>query len=488
MILTKNSLRYRTGILSTLLLMLPLLGACSEVKRIYEERTMSVYESETFNWGVQVGLSSMIITKGEEADNYLKDAQGQLLRRWFGYSNDLWGGGTPMGGVEEDNRLPKYLGVKYYEVVENKFYKLTDAVLPQQRIYDLFRQKKVEDFSGKVKPKYNQIKISILPKGLVWVFVDGLADVREVGLYQAKELFGMTVAQFNQFEGINGQKLGISLTEQDWGRNEQIAYYRPELITKLQSGWAPNSEYYLNTARIRYPYQFSLSGNGRLTEFRATYGNFERSTVLPFSIEEEQKRLKAVPSSMKLYFNDKAGIRHAIRVNLYEKNTFWGEPDLSAIQKTFAKFFPNRKADDWLNISDQPLHDDEYATLEFHVNDDLSDITAFLIKGSQKEEIQLYRDDNGSKLKTLQPHAYWEEKPTPSLEIIDRYLKGPQSSLRTKVRIGEVCPETGYWSCDYLSSADGLFMRAGDRMPGQSAVARGDIPADTLWTLIKLGA
>ena len=115
----------------------------------------------------------------------------------------------------------------------------------------------------------------------------------------------------------------------------------------------------------------------------------------------------------------------------------------------------------------------------------MSDITAFLIKGTQKEEIQLYRDDNGSKLKTLQPHAYWEDKPTPSLEIIDRYLKGPQSSLRTKTRIGEICPQTGYWSCENLSSKDGLFMRAGDRMPGQSAVARGDVSADTLWTLVK---
>ena len=62
----------------------------------------------------------------------------------------------------------------------------------------------------------------------------------------------------------------------------------------------------------------------------------------------------------------------------------------------------------------------------------------------------------------------------------------PEQPLQ--VKIGDYCPETGYWSCDYLSSAEGLFMRAGDRMPGQSAVTRGDIPADTLWTLIKLGA
>ena len=62
---------------------------------------------------------------------------------------------------------------------------------------------------------------------------------------------------------------------------------------------------------------------------------------------------------------------------------------------------------------------------------------------------------------------------------------GPQSKINLKVKIGDYCPQTGYWNCEYLSSKDGLFMRAGDRMPGQSAVARGDISADTLWTLIK---
>ena len=480
MILTKNSLRYRTGILSTLLLMLPLLGACSEVKRIYEEHTMPEYETAQLKWGIQTSISRMAIAKGEEADNYFKDAQGNLLRRWYGYGR----GGTPMGGSEDEGRLPKYFGVKYYEVVENKFYKLTDAVLPQQRIYDLFREKTVEDFSGKVISRYDQIQVSLLPQGVVWIFADGLGNRRELGLYQTKEMSDMTVERFNLSEGMYGRPLSTPLESRD----EDLSFYTPYLLEPLKSSWMPSANYYVNTARIRYPYRFDMSGNGVLTEFAVWYGNMERSAVLPYLVNEEQKRLKVVPQDMTVYFNDKAGVRHSIHFNFYEQNTFWGEPDLSAIQKTFAKFFPNRKADDWLNISDQPLHDDEYATLEFHVNDDLSDITAFLIKGSQKEEIQLYRDDNGSKLKTLQPHAYWEEKPTPSLEIIDRYLKGPQSSLRTKVRIGEVCPETGYWSCDYLSSADGLFMRAGDRMPGQSAVARGDIPADTLWTLIKLGA
>ena len=85
-------------------------------------------------------------------------------------------------------RLPKYFGVKYYEVVENKFYKMTDAVLPQQRIYNLFQQKTVEDYSGNVISKYDQVKVSLLPQGVVWTFAQGLGNRRELGLYQAKEM------------------------------------------------------------------------------------------------------------------------------------------------------------------------------------------------------------------------------------------------------------------------------------------------------------
>ena len=483
MVILKLSMPHlRTYLLSGMLLMLPLLGSCSEVKRVYEEHTMPKHETTQFNWGIQTSISRMSIAKGEETDNYFKDAQGNLLRRWYGYGGQtISGGGTPMGGSEDEGRLPKYFGVKYYEVVENKFYKMTDAVLPQQRIYDLFQQKTVEDYSGNVISKYDQVKVSLLPQGVVWTFAQGLGNRRELGLYQAKEMAGMTVERFNNSEGMYGRALSTPIESRD----EDIKFYTPYLIEALKSGWTPTADYYVNTARIRYPYRFDMSGNGVLTEFSVWYGNFERTTALPYSMNEEQVRLKAVPEDMTVYFNDKAGVRHSIHFNFYENKTFWGEPDLSAIQKTFAKFFPNRKADDWTNINDQATHEDEYATLEFHVNDDLSDITAFLIKGTQKEEIQLYRDDNGSKLKTLQPHAYWEDKPTPSLEIIDRYLKGPQSSLRTKTRIGEICPQTGYWSCEYLSSKEGLFMRAGDRMPGQSAVARGDVSADILWTLVK---
>ena len=95
MVILKLSMPHlRTYLLSGMLLMLPLLGSCSEVKRVYEEHTMPKHETTQFNWGIQTSISRMSIAKGEETDNYFKDAQGNLLRRWYGY-----GGQTISGGV-----------------------------------------------------------------------------------------------------------------------------------------------------------------------------------------------------------------------------------------------------------------------------------------------------------------------------------------------------------------------------------------------------
>ena len=52
MVILKLSMPHlRTYLLSGMLLMLPLLGSCSEVKRVYEEHTMPKHETTQFNWG-----------------------------------------------------------------------------------------------------------------------------------------------------------------------------------------------------------------------------------------------------------------------------------------------------------------------------------------------------------------------------------------------------------------------------------------------------
>ena len=107
MVILKLSMPHlRTYLLSGMLLMLPLLGSCSEVKRVYEEHTIPKHETTQFNWVIQTSISRMSIAKGEETDNYFKDAQGNLLRRWYGYGGQtISGGGTPMGGSEDEGRL-----------------------------------------------------------------------------------------------------------------------------------------------------------------------------------------------------------------------------------------------------------------------------------------------------------------------------------------------------------------------------------------------
>jgi hypothetical protein len=51
------------------------------------------------------------------------------------------------------------------------------------------------------------------------------------------------------------------------------------------------------------------------------------------------------------------------------------------------------------------------------------------------------------------------------------------------VRVNDVCPTTGFWTSDVLGGTQGIFMRKGDPMPGQSfsKAERENI----VWRLVK---
>ena len=170
---------------------------------------------------------------------------------------------------------------------------------------------------------------------------------------------------------------------------------------------------------------------------------------------------------------------YQLKIQFYTQLRNGAETDTSEIRQVFKQLYPNRTATD----NDVSLTADAFANMYMEFTDDLQELRIFIVKGEQRIELHKF----AYTLKESTPFQYRNQSPQAlGTEGWGKVPYNPAQPLQ--VKIGDYCPETGYWSCAYLSSADGLFMRAGDRMPGQSAVARGDIPADTLWTLIKLGA
>ena len=183
-----------------------------------------------------------------------------------------------------------------------------------------------------------------------------------------------------------------------------------------------------------------------------------------------------LPEKLYLYVQDKHNQQQEVQIQFYTKPLHNSEMDTSEIRQVFKKLYPNRAASD----SEASLTADAFASMHMEFTDDLQELRIFIVKGEQRIELHKF----AYTLKESTPFQYRNQ--SPQAWATGNWGKVPYNPAQPlQVKIGDYCPETGYWSCAYLSSADGLFMRAGDRMPGQSAVARGDIPADTLWTLIK---
>ena len=51
------------------------------------------------------------------------------------------------------------------------------------------------------------------------------------------------------------------------------------------------------------------------------------------------------------------------------------------------------------------------------------------------------------------------------------------------IKVGDPCPQTGYWACEQLSGEQGIFLRKGDLMPGQSF--KQEEQANMQWRLVK---
>ena len=414
-------------------------------------------------------------------------------QNWFEFSDGSKSYFTGLGGGWQlpnqtmgggGDTAPSRLHLYYFDHQSQRSY-LLDAALPQERIYTLFQERFFNRFA--TPDKFTKLVLGIAPQGHIFVWVSGfdrrievahfVAQVQEpsqeIILETAARDWGDSLAGHSpesQREILNGIRHEFSL---DSSRLE------PATVKKLRSGWQPSPDWYLE-ARIAYPWRVSASANVRLApEYRIDYLNGEGRMVFAPEAKVLQDQAQPLPEKLYLYVQDKHNQQQEVQIQFYTKPLHNSEMDTSEIRQVFKKLYPNRAASD----SPASLTADAFASMHMEFTDDLQELRIFIVKGEQRIELHKF----AYTLKESTPFQYRNQSPQAlGTEGWSKVPYNPAQPLQ--VKIGDYCPETGYWSCAYLSSADGLFMHAGDRMPGQSAVARGDIPADTLWTLIKLGA
>ena len=448
---------------------------------------MPVYQTAKITpWSLETFAYQMVGAKEGQSTEFIP-YYGQ---NWFEFSDGTkayftgLGGGWlyPSGAMGGGNDLaPSRLHLYYFDQQSQRSY-LLDTALPQEQIYKLFQEQFYNRF---VTPhKFDTLVLGIAPQGHIFLWVSGFDRRVEVAHF---------VAQVQE----PSQEIILETADRDWGMSlagqsptgqkevlDDIRHVfsldsstlEPATVKKLRSGWQPSPDWYLD-ARITYPWRVAVGSNTRLApEYRVQYVSAEKRMVFAPEAKVLQNQAQQLPEKLYLYVYDKNNQQHLVSIQFYTKPRNVGENDTSELRDIFKKLYPNRQADN----RGQPLDPNEFTTLQMEFTDDLQELSIFIVKGNERIELK----NISYELNDSVPFQYRNESPQSA--VTGGWGKVPYNAAQPlQVQIGEVCPQTGYWSCEYLSSKDGLFMRAGDRMPGQSAVARGDVSADTLWTLIK---
>ena len=105
-------------------------------------------------------------------------------------------------------------------------------------------------------------------------------------------------------------------------------------------------------------------------------------------------------------------------------------------------------------------------------------------KGSLLLSLDIYKVvTDGTERSEADVMAIWNQL-LDSVKYRDGVLIAHQQKIQSgQVKVGDPCPQTGFWACEQLSGDQGIFLRKGDLMPGQSF--KQEEQANMQWRLVK---
>ena len=444
------------------------------INHTYEDFTMPTYASAEFKWGMDItsyelGLIKPVVSlEAFPYANRMTDASGNDVARVLFSGGAEWG--RPSGALgsqtsdEVTSRLPKTLHLLYYDLQDKKVYQLKDAELPIEQIYNLFKAGFVDDLGN--KRTYDTILVGLAPKGTIVVWVYSMySRVHEVAHYQAQVITPSTelLAQYENYRGDGLETLK--------GREK---YWGTELTAKIVAGMEPNPEPYIRK-RIKYPWNATVTGiEARDFEYWRWTINEENDMVRLRTMPVERQKLKALPRQMELFFNHPNGNRYLYRVNFFTHDRVVGEPDISEIQSAFELLYPNRRPD----MGDEIFSENEFATLEFQISQDLTELQVFVVKGKQRIEIKNITVQYAK----IKPHSYSTlTNYEPSTEQLSR-LRAEQVLL---IRPYELCPQAGLWRCPNSNLPYEISLSKGDKVPFPYGLSENIDPTTIYWEWMR---
>jgi hypothetical protein len=373
------------------------------------------------SYGIDIAPREQTTVKTLTGNNWLKDADGKTVALFYTGFGAAWGrGSSGMGGPDRDGaRLPKTLRLSYYDTLEDRFYQL-DAELPLRRLFDLFIEapkivaKKAT--YGKVRPRYEDLRIGIAPDGHVMLWVWGLGSQVELATYRARVLEGMTAQSYN----ASRPPASFALAEDRW---LGLGRMTPPTHERIKAGWRPDPMWYMRHIRVKFPWRHVLTGNvSRVTELESLQGNAEAENVGQWEMNNyvQINRLRGIPESAFFWFHDRKGQRHYLWLQFFLRERAVSESDLSEVRAAFDQVFPGRKLED----NDWLPGDADMARVEVNVSDDFKTFTAVLVKGDVRLPLPVGKTQHFE----LEPFTHWRGNKSEEITPDERKLfqMGPQ--------------------------------------------------------------
>ncbi len=368
-------------------------------------------KNQKITW--RMGLGAYSLDKGNnvletlESGCDFEDAQGNVVRRFYGIGGGWGRGHTGMGGSDMTSLVPAKLHLRYYDYAMGKFYQL-EAALPTQKIAELFAQKEPDiwNASGGKTQRYDGLDVGIAPQGYIMAWAMGPGDRVELQDYRAQEIPGMTINSFNKGISSDFYKL---LDRWDVlggvGKYEKGGGVTKESFDQLKTGWTPPPIDYIQR-RVKFPWRYKVVGNARLVEFQDIQGNEEYQFIWnqDLSLYNLVARMRGIPGAATFWFVDSDGDRHSLFITFKRGERVTGEPDYSSVRQAFEQIFGKRELAD----NAYAPGNEDMATLEIDVGPLLhgpnsQGYTATLVKGNKRVPLKI----TDSQINDLKPGKYF---------------------------------------------------------------------------------
>jgi len=209
---------------------------------------------------------------------------------------------------EELQPVPERLDILYFSYAEDQFYEGKFA-LPQQQLYTLLKAG-YWNTDSKQQITYNTLVVSVLPKGLVVVWLAGEGRRVLVGQFRAHA----SDADYQHFHPGSDRAQTVRYNQ---------AHLPPGVQQQLKAGTISSQQWenYLHP----YCWQLALPPTLRLSRYTIGYWSEEVSqypdtqNFAPYVQALLAPHQRAAPKSLRLYVRDEAGQAHQLRIRQFDE-------------------------------------------------------------------------------------------------------------------------------------------------------------------------